>query len=199
MISFLFSQPSAGIGELVVDAFVRESHEFFQEITEHPVENGATLVDHVHRLPMCLSLEGIITNTPMTFMGITLKSVFEPMSNNIVDRAFSQLELIFSKREPIFIATSLKVYPDMVIEHLSVERGGGESEVLHFFCTAKQIQFAKKHKIAVSVPQKMQEHLHRTAPKETKGLQESKTVSPQKAQSVKKDSSFLFQMLGGGT
>ena len=64
VISIFYPDSKACLGELIIDAFVRESHAFASELSEHPIESGNSVVDHVHNKTLCLSLEGIISNTP---------------------------------------------------------------------------------------------------------------------------------------
>lgn len=163
------------IGELVLDAVVRETHNFSSEISEHPVENGCVIADHVYNKPISLELDCIITNTPMSWVVVTaldsLKRFSLDQSNNFSELAFRKIEEIFSKRELITIATSLKDYDNMVLESLSVERGGGNSASLHFTCTAKQIRVVEQARIPVPKPK-----VERAKPKKNLGKQESKKM-----------------------
>lgn len=54
------------IGEVFVDASMRESHSTRAEITEHPIEDGADIADHCHIKPRIFQVEGIITNQPIS-------------------------------------------------------------------------------------------------------------------------------------
>src|SRR5271170_1436980 len=113
-ISLFFSDKEHRIGELVVDAILKESHELRAEISEHPTESSTSFVDHVAQGPTTIQLEGIITNTPLNFIGIpvvhSISNFFKDQSNDMADQAFKKLEEIFAKRMPIRISTSLKDY-----------------------------------------------------------------------------------------
>ena len=67
-ISLIYPGPKQTIGELVVDAVIKESHHFSAYISEHPVENGSTMSDHVDNLPLRLELECLVSNTPMSLL-----------------------------------------------------------------------------------------------------------------------------------
>lgn len=181
-ISLLFAEKEHRIGEIQVDAFIRENHSFSSELTEHPVENGSTIVDHIFNKPVSISLDGIITNTPMTLVGITsfdsLRRFANNESNDFSQIAFAKIEEIFCKREPISIATSLKTYEDMVLESLSVERESGNSSSLKFSCTAKQIRIVAQKLIDIPKSNPKAECIK---PKTKKGLQETKPLAPDKA------------------
>ncbi len=128
VISLIYGSSKALIGEIMVDAFINESHTFSNEISEHPVENGFSIVDHIQNQPLSLSLNGIISNTPMDLLGlVAIDSANRLLSENkddFCETAFKKIEELFAKREPITIATSLKTYPNMVLESLTIERGG---------------------------------------------------------------------------
>jgi hypothetical protein len=194
VISFFYPEPKARLGEIVVDAFLNETHTFSSEITEHPIEGGGTLVDHIHEMPFCLSIDGIISNTPMNLVGLT---AFETATrylngdnNDFALVAFEKIEELFKKREPITIATSLKTYHKMVLENLSVERGGGAQESLRFSCTARQIRLAHQERIKINEPPEPK--VSSAKPKQKKGLQEAKPIGPEKAEAIEKEKSVMF-------
>lgn len=53
----------AGLIEL--DAIVSEGHELPSEATEHPVEEGVDITDHVRRKLVTLEIQGVVTSTPI--------------------------------------------------------------------------------------------------------------------------------------
>ncbi len=177
-VSILFREKEHRLGELVVDAFVSETHHLSAKVTEHPVESGGCIVDHIYNEPVRLEIKGIISNTPMTLVGLTVfrtaRNYFNDQSNDLAGEAFKKLEKIFAKREPITIATSLKDYHKMVLESLSIERDGHSSASLHFSCTAKQIRVVDQRRI--NIPESKND---RAKPKKKLGKQETKQASPE--------------------
>jgi hypothetical protein len=198
-ISLFFAEKEHKLGEIIVDAFLSETHELRAEATEHVVEDGTNFVDHIYNLPVTIQLEGIISNTPMTWLGLTAfksaKNFINRESNDLVEAAFRKLERIFAERKPISIATSLKTYPDMVLESLSVERGGGNQETLRFRCSAKQIRMVKQRLVDVPKPKE-----ERVKTKKNLGNQPAKPVPKadlSKVEQVKKEQSLLYSFFGG--
>lgn len=135
-ISFFYPDPKSKLGELVIDAFLKETHSFSSEITEHPIESGSAIVDHIYNQPFSLSIDGIISNTPMSLVGLTAfdsaTRYLEGDSNDFATIAFEKIEEMFAKRTPISIATSLKIYHKMVLESLSIERGEELTKICAF-------------------------------------------------------------------
>jgi len=196
-ISLFFKDKHHLLGELSVDAVIRESHEFKAKVGEHPSESGQNFCDHVALSPTTLQIEGVISNTPMTLLGLTAVRSFDNFihkrSNDLVDQAFKKLEDIFTQREPITITTSLKDYENMVLESLSIERNAQMSSSMHFKATAKQIRLINQVVIALPKPKKEQ-----AKPKERLGKQITKPASEEIKEVVKKRS-LLGAVTGWGT
>ena len=53
------------VDSIQFDLIVSEDHSLEATVTEHPVENGATVNDHVRSLPRKGSLTGLVTNYPL--------------------------------------------------------------------------------------------------------------------------------------
>lgn len=192
-VSLFFSDKQYHLGELTIDAMVKENHEFKAQVSEHPTESGESFCDHVHNLPLQIHIDGIISNTPMTMVGLSavysISNFLAGRSNNLAEEAFKKLEEIFAKREPITIATSLKEYKHMVLESLSIERGGGDFESLHFKATAKQVRLVNQALIDIPAPK-----VERAKPKQKMGKQETVAASEELEQAVAKKQSLLNKL-----
>jgi len=72
----LFTQTKAKIGVLdgvdgiELDCSVQETHERTATLTQSPVEDGSTISDHVILLPKRLTIEGIVSSTPLGAAGL---------------------------------------------------------------------------------------------------------------------------------
>lgn len=186
------------LGELVIDAVIKETHELRATATEHPVESGSTIVDHIHSDPVTVQIEGVISNTPMSAIGLTviksLANSINDQSNNHAEKAFETVERLFAERKPITIATSLKEYQDMVLESLSVERTAHTSSSLHFRATAKQIRIVNQAKISTPKPKS-----ECANPRKDLGKQDTKPASEEVIKKIKNKGSFLGSLIGFGS
>jgi hypothetical protein len=61
------NQTIGGVAGIVIDATVSEQHTTSCDLTENPVEEGAKITDHVQLKPAELSIEGVITDTPLGY------------------------------------------------------------------------------------------------------------------------------------
>jgi hypothetical protein len=62
---------------VVFDLTISEGHEATSEVTEHPVEQGSNIADHVRQNPQSLTLEMYVTNTPIEDIGRGVVDVLE--------------------------------------------------------------------------------------------------------------------------
>lgn len=66
----LFTQTKARIGIIELDCSLQETHERTATLTQSPVESGATISDNVVLMPKRLTIEGIISKTPLGAAGL---------------------------------------------------------------------------------------------------------------------------------
>jgi hypothetical protein len=57
------------IGDIWIDVSVREGHDIAADVTEHPVEAGANVADHIRPQPATITIEGMVTNHPIQLPG----------------------------------------------------------------------------------------------------------------------------------
>lgn len=53
------------VGSIKLDLILDESHSLESVVTEHPVENGSVISDHIKQMPRKGSLVGFVTNHPL--------------------------------------------------------------------------------------------------------------------------------------
>src|ERR1700682_4031627 len=52
-------------GDFHFDAVLNEQHNIDSQVTEHAVEEGSNIADHVRPNPITVQIKGLITNTPV--------------------------------------------------------------------------------------------------------------------------------------
>jgi hypothetical protein len=53
------------IGTIWIDVSLSETHQLSAQVTEHPVEDGVNITDHIRPQPRSIQIEGIVTNHPI--------------------------------------------------------------------------------------------------------------------------------------
>src|SRR6266850_6876576 len=157
-ISFLFNAGALGLGLLkppdrvrldviTVDAAMTETHTLEAEVTEHPVEQGANITDHIRPKLKRYTIDGIISNTPIgptgelsdalhtgaLALGVTLPNFPTSYDLDLARSAgattrakatFEKLVELVDAGQPIIIHSPLKDYPNMALESVQVIRDG---------------------------------------------------------------------------
>lgn len=120
--------------EAEVDAIASETHNATAQVTEHPVEKGAKVTDHVQVLPMRLSLEVVITNTPSALPKTHASGATEDTEDGVLQFSGNMqrpLDVWLDLKDALDAAavftinTALRTYDDMIMISLSVPREAG--------------------------------------------------------------------------
>ena len=121
----------ATIGDLQVDCVVVHVTNFSSQVTEHPIEGGFVIADHVARQAMKLSVTVIITPTPVSY--------FRIMGGSNPDRlgeASAYFEQLHLAGEPITI-----VLPDRICENMVMTSCPLPRNVQNGFCYRLGLEF----------------------------------------------------------
>lgn len=110
------------VGVLPVDVFTQETITFGSEVTDHPVETGSLITDHIKNDPIGLRVSGTVRSD--------LRSL-----------AYNLLQLLHERREPIFVVTGLQTFTNMAITRLEVPREVRTADSFVFNAEFKKITF----------------------------------------------------------
>jgi hypothetical protein len=123
----LFTAPTAPtqIGVIECDVLVEQEFTLASEVTEHPVEDGFPIADHVIRQPLKLSMVVAISNSPVTWY-----TRFGGNSPDLIPLVIAQFEQIYTDGEPVTIVTSTKIYKNMVMTEAKIPRNVENGKIL---------------------------------------------------------------------
>lgn len=175
---------------MTIDATVRQSHEMRNEVTEHPVEVGADITDHVRPKPRTLVIEGVVSATPIVAPGET------PEPNRHI-AAYHRFKHAAQKGEVLAIATGLEKYAPVVIESFVARREPKTGVDLYFTLTVKEVQTAEtattsagkqaatpKSALGTGTPAQKRAVQDRVTPQKQRGLRQTKPATPSQQQAV---------------
>lgn len=135
------------IGGVQIDVSVRETHRSSSEVTDHAIELGADISDHVRRLPDEVTLEGIVSDLPTNLLelgGIEL-------SGETAQKRYDDLIRIVEFADTFDLITGLRTYSDMVFTRFEVDRDETTGKIIRFRADMKQLRFATSEEVAVIV------------------------------------------------
>jgi hypothetical protein len=137
-----------------LEASVSESHRRVAEVTEHPVEAGADVSDHIRFKARELDITGIVSNTPIQLLAslTSLPSVPGGDPSSRAEDAFLELERIMESGSLCLIATTLFQYEGMALVSLSTPRDAARGNVAELQMTWREVRLAETLKIAAPVP-----------------------------------------------
>jgi len=131
---------------LELDATILEAPEFTSTPTRNTIEDGADVTDHVTNDPITLSIEGVVTNSPV---GI-LQSLRAIASGNAWQDAYKFIKKLRDDRLPFDFVGGLQVYENMIITSFTPTRTPRTGEALEFRMTMKQIRTVETELVPVT-------------------------------------------------
>jgi hypothetical protein len=134
------------IDSFLIDAVTQENHDYSNEVTQHPIEKGGTSTDHVIKRPRKLSLDCIVSNTPI---GVA----FDARTSDALPtvEAFALLYNLRDSGKAITVVTELLKYENMIIETVSIPRSIRDGESLQFKLTLIQADFVESERTRITV------------------------------------------------
>lgn len=147
----LFSLDKNGkvLNHMPFNLFISEDHELNFRVSEHPLQDGSTVTDHVHREPYKVTVEGLFTNHPLKKLeeinevkfkdDYATSEVRSTLANTALAN-FTKLKNLAKKREPVRLVCSLEVYPKMIITSIKAPRDSKSGSSIRFTMTLQEIQ-----------------------------------------------------------
>ena len=172
------------IGQIRLDATVREEHGMSARVTESPLESGANVADHVISEADTLNIDGVITETPVYFSkepspgSADLVEVPYASSGSRVLDGYEALRRLMERRQTITVVTGLRTYQDMVMTNLNVPREPETGVALRFSAELRQIRMVNSASIPPNkASPKSKSKAQKTA---NRGKQQAKTTEKPK-------------------
>jgi len=129
-VSFL---PKRAIGQFQARVTVEEIADDSLEITQHPIEQGASITDHAYVKPAMLRIEDIFTD----FQG--------PLAEQ-----YSNLLKLQAQREPIKVITGKRTYNNMLIKSLTQINDVNNENILRVRFLLQEVNIVSFQTISVA-------------------------------------------------
>lgn len=138
------------IGDLILDASHIENIKYSSKLTDHYVENGSVISDHILLQPISFSLEGSITDDSIDIVGYAQSFFNLPKFNisNISNRgakqvaAYELLTSLYNSKSLVTVVAYLDTFTDMAIENLVFPNDANTGNRLFFKIELKKANFA---------------------------------------------------------
>lgn len=103
-VSFSTKVSRRSIGEFIGYVCLSEDGTDELEITQHPVQRGASITDHAYLKPF----------------SVAIRFIYDANNGKPLDELYQELRQLQNSREPFTIVTGKRVYKDMLFRALSV-------------------------------------------------------------------------------
>lgn len=167
------------IGGYFFDGVLSVNHQNDLEITENPVESGASISDHAYLKPRVLTMKVMVSDVHRSF----IDGQFEGGYRRHVT-AYDILCKLQSDRIPVSVCTKLKIYNNMLIQSIQASESEGDNyESLAASVVLKEIPVAQVKRVKISLADQTTID---TQAKRIQAEQATKTIS-----------STLYNLFGG--
>ena len=131
------------------DLFIDEENELKFRVSEHPIQDGSTISDHVHQELQEVTINGMYTNHPMRkleeinvvkFKDEYATTEVKPSVTNTALAKFETLKRMAKERKTVRVVCSLEVYPKMVITSIKYARDPKSGSSIRFTMTLREIK-----------------------------------------------------------
>lgn len=127
---------------LTFDAVFEEAHESNLQVTDNPVESGVVISDHAFMLPLSLTIQAGVTDSPM------VERIGDPFSSGARSvRAFELLSALQKSAEPFDVQTGLKLYKHMVCVSLKTMQDKETANALVFTADLREVIIVYTRKV----------------------------------------------------
>lgn len=154
-------RPKRMIGEFHADITLEEAATDTLQITEHPVQQGASITDHAYVKPA----------------SITIKTVFRA-EEAALSEVYEKLLTLQSSRIPIDVVTSNRIYKNMLLQSLSQTTNKSSENVLAIDFTLREVIFTSVEVVSVPEREKQREP-RKTSATRNAGQRKSEEASPE--------------------
>lgn len=145
---------SFGVAGLEFDLLTGESHGLDFQVSEQPVEQGATSTDHVRQLPRECSVSGVFSNYPLhkeSTSQVVAIDAAEALTDNRALRLYNNLESIAAKRLPVRLVTGMRVYDEMIIVSVKADKAPQDGETVRFTMRLREWKTVRLEVVALDV------------------------------------------------
>jgi len=173
-ISVLFGSRKAGkIGELQLDAAIREIHSYRNDVSRFPVEEGSDITDNIRIEPDEISIVGFVTNSPIDVLQANNAEVIEKVDGEVEVKNLKRTEVINKvelaqdillrisgrkiegeNQDPqlVDIVTGLRVYRQMAMQTLRIPRDISVGQAMRFEATFIGVQKVTSESVVIPNP-----------------------------------------------
>lgn len=193
---FFPAKSPAKIATIQLDCSVSETHSYKSTVTDYPTEEGFYIQDNVYLNPFTLTMKGIITDTPLGFLGENME-IPGNLVESPLEEALDNLLMLRDKKIVFDVVTGLKIYSNMIFTNFEPTRDLDTARSLQFTAELKQIRKASSQIIEIHNDKTNDKKFPDT---QNKGTQQASKIDNQGVvPNGNQSESWLYQLLHAGS
>jgi hypothetical protein len=146
-IAFAYTDDLGSIQFFECDVDLSRMHRREAMLTDFPVEDGTTITDHVIIRPDTLTMEIMVSDTPLA-ANTAYREVGSLLSRS--QRAVEKLDKVFRDKRLLTVATPLFYYESMIITSLEIPEDQEHAGAAYASISFRELQFAQSQAVLIS-------------------------------------------------
>lgn len=133
------AKDKTGVGAIVFDATLTEVYRLNSNVTQHPVEDGAQIVDHIQTQPLEIEIVGVISNTPLPFVTVDTALLRSFITPKRAEDFYDRLIDLQKRGQLVIVATMVDVWEDMAITSVQLDRDPQSANVVQLRVSFREV------------------------------------------------------------
>ena len=152
-VSLFYRADGWSVGEISLDLILTETHSLNAVVTQHPVQDGSTISDHITILPRSGTMRVLVSNFSLSTAEGDARAAWDEIYAqgeaaqktllNRAEEAWKKLKDLVKKRELVKVVTSLEVYEDVALTRVETTRDGDTGDALEIDIDYEQVTKVK--------------------------------------------------------
>lgn len=160
-VSLFYRADGWSVGEISLDLILTETHSLNAVVTQHPVQDGSTISDHITILPRSGTMRVLVSNFSLSTAKGDSRADWDEIYDqgeaaqkslpNRAEDAWKKLKDLVKTRELVKVVTSLEVYEDVALTRVETTRDGDTGDALEIDIDYEQVTKVKLKETKVTV------------------------------------------------
>lgn len=152
-VSLFYRADGWSVGEISLDLILTETHSLNAVVTQHPVQDGSTISDHITILPRSGTMRVLVSNFSLSTAEGDSRADWDEIYDqgeaaqktlpNRAEGAWEKLKDLVKTRELVKVVTSLEVYEDVALTRVETTRDGDTGDALEIDIDYEQVTQVK--------------------------------------------------------
>ena len=160
-VSLFYRADGWSVGEISLDLILTETHSLNAVVTQHPVQDGSTISDHITILPRSGTMRVLVSNFSLSTAEGDARAAWDEIYAqgeaaqktlpNRAEEAWKKLKDLVKTRELVKVVTSLEVYEDVALTRVETTRDGDTGDALEIDIDYEQVTKVKLKETKVTI------------------------------------------------